>query len=162
MFNEFVIERLRFSNMRLTANGVAIPSLWKGGFMITIDQFKYSASRYTRCTLATVLGSVFAVVLAILLIKVFHDPLLSFYVQWFGESTAAILISISPFPAILILFGSLWYSERRLSRDPCTRCPSCAKQIACMRQIVIATRNCPHCGQRVLQEPLNPMNVAVK
>jgi endogenous inhibitor of DNA gyrase (YacG/DUF329 family) len=121
--------------------------------MMTIDEFKASASRYSRGMAWALLGSVLAVIAFLGLVAMFRDPLRDIYTRTFGGPGAEILVGLSPFPAVLILIGSLWYAERRLLRDVRLKCPSCGKQIVGMRHLVIATRNCPHCGRRVLQEP---------
>jgi DNA-directed RNA polymerase subunit RPC12/RpoP len=42
------------------------------------------------------------------------------------------------------------------SRDPRTRCPHCRAKLAGQPALVIASRNCPECGGRVLADPPEP------
>jgi len=79
--------------------------------MITIEEFKASASRYSRCMAWTLVGSVLAVIAFMGLVARFRDPLRDIYTRTFGEPAAEILIGLSPLPAVVILLGSLWYSE---------------------------------------------------
>lgn len=122
-------------------------------FMMTFDEFQASASKYNRCIWRTLLWFVLATVACFGLLALFVEPLSDFYVRTFGEPAAGRLTALSVVTPLLILIGSVWYSERRLLRDARSKCPHCGKQILSMNHVVIATRNCPHCGRRVLQEP---------
>jgi hypothetical protein len=50
-------------------------------------------------------------------------------------------------------------SRRKLRREPCLSCPHCRRSFFDDASVVIATKNCPRCGKRVLSEP-DSMRVA--
>jgi hypothetical protein len=56
-------------------------------------------------------------------------------------------------PALAIFLSGLWMSDRRLRRDSRLTCPHCGQFLGVARSIVVASRNCFHCGKRVLAEP---------
>jgi hypothetical protein len=50
-----------------------------------------------------------------------------------------------------------WHNEARSRRDPRLLCPHCERPLQMHGALVIATRNCPNCGLRVLAEPTPPV-----
>jgi hypothetical protein len=48
---------------------------------------------------------------------------------------------------------AVWHHDIRARRDPRLNCSHCNRPLQVHWALVIATRNCPHCGQRVLAEP---------
>jgi endogenous inhibitor of DNA gyrase (YacG/DUF329 family) len=121
--------------------------------MTTIDEFNASVSRYRRCLIWTVVGNVLVISVYLGLLLISRDLIRDACTRKLGGPAAEILAGLAPFPAVLVLFGSLWYVERRLLRDARLKCPNCGKQIVGMSHLVIASRNCFHCGRRVLREP---------
>ncbi len=53
---------------------------------------------------------------------------------------------------LTIAFVLLIPLARRHDRIFGIRCPACAGELASVRSIVIASRHCPHCGGRVIDE----------
>ncbi len=120
---------------------------------LDIEQFNRACSRYGRGVL-TVAGlaivtafGCFAVVLP------FKQEIRAFYMGHFGAGAAEILMGLTPFPAIPVMFAGFWWLHRLSKKTPELLCPHCKKSIVGMRHIVVATKNCPHCGRRVLAEP---------
>jgi hypothetical protein len=64
---------------------------------------------------------------------------------------AAIMASL-PACAFAILGVAAWSNERRRLDDPRLVCPHCDGPLQLYAPIVITTRNCPHCGRRVLAD----------
>ncbi len=55
---------------------------------------------------------------------------------------------------LLGILGCLWRASKEVQDQPELQCPYCQKPLGTRRQIVIATRNCSHCGRTVLEAPL--------
>ena len=76
------------------------------------------------------------------------------YFRQFEKVTAEWMVSGAIFlPWLVFLFGGIFILERRKRRDPRLSCPYCKKDISMCRALVVATRNCPSCGKRVVDEP---------
>ena len=54
---------------------------------------------------------------------------------------------------LAVLFGGMWLAVAWGRRDRRVACPLCRGSLMESSRIVVATRNCPHCGRRVLAEP---------
>ncbi len=121
--------------------------------MLTIEEFNAAGSAYVRRGFV-VIGLTFVVMFACFAVVVsFRDAIQAHYEQWFGHMVAETLMGLTPMPAVLVLFGGLWLGERWARRDARLCCPHCRRMLTGMRPLVVATRNCGHCGQRVLAEP---------
>ncbi len=119
---------------------------------MTVDKFRQATEQYQRSILikigwAALLGVVTTA--ASMVLATALD-----LARWFGEPAEEILVGISPFPGILMFIGLVWFWERRLLLDSQLRCPHCEKSIAQLKHLVIATRNCPFCGLKILEEPV--------
>jgi len=126
---------------------------------MTVEEFNQSASEYQRRILAVIGLAAFACfgcfAISLWIFDVLgQQAIKALYVKYLGNIGSEILLGLTPLPAVLILFACIWYGERRVSADPRIRCPHCDKVLAPMRHLVVATRNCPFCGRKVLQEPL--------
>ena len=68
-------------------------------------------------------------------------------------ATQGDLLATVPFAFITILaFGALIILARRVDRHFGIACVHCKKPLINFRYIVAASRNCPHCGKRVIEE----------
>jgi hypothetical protein len=118
-----------------------------------IQEFNEAVSQYRRRTL-TVLGFILLLMVPYFtLVLTFVDRLRRFYTVNFGEGTADVLMGLSPLPALIALLVGLGLNDRRAKRAPRLYCQHCAKEMYSSQQLTIATRNCPHCGKTVLEEP---------
>ena len=69
------------------------------------------------------------------------------------DATQADLLATAPYALITLLaFGALIIFARRVDRQFGIACVHCKKPLINFRYIVTATRNCPHCGKRVIEE----------
>lgn len=122
---------------------------------MTIDKFNQASAEYRRRSWAGI-GLAFLAFfgtfgLGLGLIRVFD--LRAACAASFGEPAAETLegvVMLLAFPAFMAV---ILYGDRRASSDPRLRCPHCDKHLEAMSNLVVATRNCPHCGRRVLEEP---------
>ncbi len=123
--------------------------------LTNIERFNQACSRHARrglivagITIATVFAC-FAGVLP------FKHGIRAFYAQHFGRPAAEILMGLTPFPALLVMFAGFWLIHCKAKTIPELFCRHCNKSVVSMRHLVVSTRNCPHCGQRILAEPEN-------
>jgi hypothetical protein len=121
--------------------------------VLTIREFNVAASAYQRSLIVVVVAPLLILAACFAVVLSFRDSLRVLYSREFGEPAAEVLIGLTPLPALLILLALLWIHERRIKRDSRLRCPHCGKLLAGMERLVVATRNCGHCGNRVLTEP---------
>ncbi len=121
--------------------------------MITIKEFNEATSRYTKRVLRMAAVSVIALFGCFAIVLSFRDAVHGFYIAKFGDAAAELLLGMTPFPAVAVMFVGIWLVERQSKRDGHLHCPHCRKCLVGMQLLVIATRNCGYCGKSVLQEP---------
>lgn len=63
------------------------------------------------------------------------------------------ILAVMPFVLpVTIGFGLLIPLGRQIERKLGVACPHCGKTLSNFRAIVVASKNCPHCGMKVLEE----------
>ena len=67
-----------------------------------------------------------------------------------GEDSPLVLVPLTP--GLVILFVGLSIVNRSLKKDVRIHCPHCRQLLHSMYDWVIATKNCGHCGRRILAE----------
>lgn len=129
--------------------------------MLSISEFRDAVAAYNRRMVLTFSLTLLVLFAFLGTVALFREPLLALLARQFGEVASEIIVGLSPAPALAILLGGIWLGERSAMRNPRLSCPACGKSLAGIRTIVIATRNCGWCGQRVLAEPEPFTNEAV-
>lgn len=121
---------------------------------ISIDALNHAARSYLRGVLM-ICGISFALAVAGAVIAIENrDAIRSWYTKQFGAPAAEGLVGVTPFlPAIVAIFAGIYWVERKRGRNPSLLCPHCRRNLMQMRHLVIASRNCPYCGKRVVEEP---------
>ncbi len=120
----------------------------------TIDAFNRSARLYLRGMLIVCAITVVLTVVAATIAIRNRDPIKAWYVERFGAPAAEVLLGAVPWlPSLIVMFGGMYLVERKRGRVQELLCPHCHKQLLGMRHLVIATRNCPYCGRRVVADP---------
>lgn len=72
---------------------------------------------------------------------------------WMGYGPNSPMLALFFTPALAVLIGVIWTTDR-LDRDSLvTRCRFCRQSLMYCRPVVVATRNCGHCGRRLLADP---------
>lgn len=120
---------------------------------LDIQSFKHACGRYLRCTLVVAIATMGAMGACFAVMLTFKEPIKSAYVEWVGESTAEVLVGLTPLPAVLVMAVGFAWLQRMANQLPQLRCPHCNGSLIGNQAIVIATRNCTHCGRRVVTEP---------
>ena len=118
-----------------------------------IDVFNAACSRWIRRNLIVVVLTLATVVACFGAVIPFRDPICAFYTQRFGLPAAEIMMGLTPWPALLVMFAGMVWVHRGAKRVPELNCPHCGKCLVGMRHLVVATKNCPYCGVRVLNDP---------
>jgi hypothetical protein len=128
--------------------------------MLSIDEFNSADAAYTRLNgrrvlivAAATVGTMFA---CFAVVALYRDSIRNFLVETVGASAAEIVMGFTSAPAVFVLFGGLLVFGRLNKQDSRLICPSCNKSLLGMTQLVVATRNCGHCGKRILAEPDGP------
>ena len=115
----------------------------------TIDEFRADHDQCSQRTLRTLVASIGSL-LVFLLLGIAARNVSSAYVGPVATEflpVACVLVGIP-----LMLFG-FWRADQHQKKFPNLRCRHCAKPLMQSARIVIASRNCPHCGRQVLTPP---------
>jgi DNA-directed RNA polymerase subunit RPC12/RpoP len=84
----------------------------------------------------------------------YYHPFEDYLNTKFSGAISAILALM---PVALPVVGALCFviaASRRLERKLGVNCPHCGKNVAHFKMIVIASKNCPFCGLKVLDDNL--------
>ena len=126
--------------------------------MLNINDFNAGSAAHSK-RLAISVGLVASFFFFFLVIgTIFKDDLRCSCREQFDPAYAEAIPEI--LMAALLIFagastlGGLGLSLRHTGRDGRVVCPRCGKLLINMQALVIATRNCGHCGRRVLAEPV--------
>ena len=119
---------------------------------VNVEEFNQCAVRYTKRSLIACLTP-----LGILLVLVSaYAPFSRKFEAWLASkfgATQADLLATAPYALVTILaFGALIVFARRVDRQFGIACAHCKKPLINFRHVVIASRNCPYCGKRVIEE----------
>jgi len=113
----------------------------------TLAEFQKAIQQYRRFDLVHAFGAIGAGALGMLVIF----SAIAYYQPPQEDRTLLMVL------ACMILFGSLGWAAVRSSRykkqQPLLRCFHCEKFLGEQSGIVIATGNCPHCGQQAIKIP---------
>lgn len=121
--------------------------------MSKIAEFNAAADAHTRrmvIAMAASVAGMFAVFGVIVLIRETALESLNAHLGEVGTEIALLLLICL---ALGVFLTGMWLGYRRGNRDPLLNCTHCNKMLVENRKIVVATRNCVHCGKRVLAEP---------
>jgi hypothetical protein len=121
--------------------------------VLTIEEFNAAASAHRRRLLGVIAAPLVTIAVCFAVVIPFKSAFRGFFRREFGEVAAEVFIGLTPLPALLVLAGVLWWHQRRARWDARLLCPHCGKRLVDMQFVVVATRNCGHCGKQVLAEP---------
>jgi predicted RNA-binding Zn-ribbon protein involved in translation (DUF1610 family) len=119
---------------------------------MSLEEFKQSSVRYTKRSLIACLTPLGILLILILVYAPFSRNVEAWLTSRFGATQGDLLATV-PFALVTILaFGALIILARRVDRQFGIACVHCQKPLLHYRHIVTASRNCPHCGKRVIEE----------
>lgn len=116
------------------------------------EEFIQAAKRYNRRALVVFsIPSLVAILLAI-----FYKP----FENWFGNflgrrisGPVPEILKLLPIVAVIAAaIGAIIPLTRRNDREMGVACPRCGKPLATFKAIVVASKNCPFCGAKVLDD----------
>ncbi len=119
---------------------------------LQIDCYVRECHRFQVLVIGICVVSVLAMIGCFAIVLPYRDQLKTNLSNHIGLPYAEIAIGLTPFPSIPILFGGLIWLHYRCKKIPELTCPTCKRFIGGMRQLVVATKCCPHCGIRVLDD----------
>ena len=119
---------------------------------VKLEEFNQSAIRYTKRSLTACLTPLGILLILILAYAPFSRNVETWLTSKYGATQGELLATV-PFALVTILaFGALIILARRVDRQIGIACIHCQKPLLNYRHIVTASRNCPHCGKRVIEE----------
>jgi len=86
---------------------------------------------------------------------------LAWAARWYGAflrakfGAGAVTGLLGPLPLLVVAVGLIFWMRKwvqQLNRAYGLVCPACGKDLAMAHHVVIASKCCPHCGQRVIEE----------
>ena len=130
--------------------------------MTTIEEFNSAVDASTRRILPAIASPLAWFLGWIAVSWMAGSPIRAFILGHFGPTVleGLVLGTLIP-PALLLMFGGVLAGDWRDRRDPRLRCPGCGRALAgggapSGWSLAVATRNCGHCGERVLADPGPP------
>lgn len=119
---------------------------------LELDSYVRECHLYLRRVVIFAGVTILTVILWFAVVLPFRDQIKDWVAERFGLSAAELAIGLTPSPALLVmLIGILWL-QRTANRTPELNCPRCKKSIVGMKHLVVATKCCPHCGRRILND----------
>jgi hypothetical protein len=98
-------------------------------------------------------GPILIGLVGMLVLGTFRDQLGTFLSKYLGSASGEVVAALLFGSPVLLAFAFVIPLLRRVDLQLGVQCPNCNKQLAECSHIVIASRNCPFCGNRVLEEP---------
>ena len=122
---------------------------------MNISEFSRVSTAYQKQSLIACIGPLSIALVCIVAYAPFQRRFESFLSSRF-DSTAVDVLTVLPMamPTVLALAFMIPLA-RRIERRAGVPCPHCSKALANHRAIVIASRNCPYCGKRVIEDETN-------
>jgi len=119
---------------------------------VNVEKFNQAASEYNKRSMRACLLPLGIGLILIIAYAPFSRKTEAWLASKFG-ATQADWLSTAPYALVTLLaFGALIILARRVDRQFGIACVHCKKPLINFRYIVIASRNCPHCGKCVIEE----------
>jgi DNA-directed RNA polymerase subunit RPC12/RpoP len=121
-------------------------------FVMRKDQFIEAAAHYnTRALIPCVIPLLLGVACEAVYSPFYHRFEAYLDLRFAGTTSAILAVMPVALPATVALCLIIPLS-RRMEQKLGVPCPHCGKALACYKGIVIASKNCPHCGMKVLDD----------
>ena len=119
---------------------------------MSIPELNRAARIYHKRTMLCILVPSAICFLCILAYTPFQHRFEAFLSTRFDSFTVDILTTLPMgLPSIITVLCVVWLSGR-IERQSGVPCPYCARNLLNHQGIVIASRNCPNCGKRVIED----------
>jgi hypothetical protein len=117
---------------------------------VKVEDLNTAAKRYQRYVLTCILALFGSALLCVIIYAPFQKRIETRLSNVpLGEVLSVVPMGLG----LLIAFAALIPVSRRVDRKFGVPCPHCGTSLIESHRIVIASRNCFHCGKRVLEEP---------
>jgi DNA-directed RNA polymerase subunit RPC12/RpoP len=117
-----------------------------------LSEFTRAVGVYNKRTAMGILGPCLIAFLLFLAYTPFQDRFESFLSTRFDSFNVYILTHLPMALTQIITILCIFWLAGRIQRQSGVRCPHCAKGLVKRKRIVIASRNCPYCGKRVIED----------
>lgn len=116
------------------------------------DEFIKAAASYNRRALAVFLIPIVLALAFIIAYSPFQRRFEAYLASQVPGSPPRILKLLPITIPFLLAIGAMIPLTRRNDRELGVPCPHCGKPLASLKAIVIASKNCPYCGKKVLED----------
>jgi hypothetical protein len=119
-----------------------------------LTDFKAGVSRYKRLLLVLAGVTILASLVWAAVITTFSETLDQFGARLFGAANSRMIAPTTLSVVCVVMLVASAIVQRIAERDARTRCPHCGAFLAkeSSHRIVVATKNCTCCGERVIDE----------
>ena len=117
-----------------------------------ISEFSLAAGAYQKRSLIACLVPLSLALICILVYAPLQHKFESFLSLRFGASAVDILTILPMAIPLVLAFASMIPLGRRIERQAGVACAQCGKNLANYKAVVIASRNCPYCGKKVIED----------
>jgi hypothetical protein len=117
-----------------------------------ISEFSHGASVYQKRSAVACIAPLSIALLCIVAYAPLQHRFEAFLSTRVDASTADVLTVLPMALPVVLAFISMIPLARRIDRQSGIACPHCTKPLANHKAIVIASRNCPYCGKRVIED----------
>ena len=119
---------------------------------MSISEFSRAASAYQKQSLIACFAPLSLALLCLAAYAPFQKRFESLLSARYGETTVDVLTVLPMAVPTMLALASMIPLARRVERRAGVACPHCSKALANFKAIVIASRNCPNCGKRVIED----------
>jgi hypothetical protein len=119
---------------------------------MSLDEFREASKSYARKALLASGWPFAGMLLFIFVWEAVQERIKAVLVPTFSPAQADAFARAPTGVAVIAMIVSLFLLGRRTERRYGIACPNCGKALAALKHIVIASRNCPHCGARVIEK----------
>lgn len=117
-----------------------------------VHAYIHACDQYLRRVVIFAGVTILTVILCFAVVLPFRDQIKDLVVDRFGLPAAELAIGLTPSPALVVLFIGIFWLQLKANRTKELNCPRCKKSIVGMKYLVVATKCCPHCGRRILND----------
>ena len=122
---------------------------------MTVAEFNRAAGAYQKRTMVAVLVLFGTALMCVFGYASFQHRFESFLASRVNGAAAEVLSVLPMAVPTALAFCILIPLTRRIDRQSGLSCPHCLKTLATYKHIVIASRNCPYCGKKVIEDETN-------
>ena len=116
------------------------------------EEFIKAANRFNRRATAIFIIPLLVALAFIIAYGPFQRRFEAYLASKIPGPTPGILQALPVAVPLVIAMGAIIMLTRRNDRDLGVPCPHCRKPLAQLKAIVIASKNCPYCGKKVLDD----------